>query len=396
MLPAQTEVGRDSPHISAAADSQQWAYVAPVAAHSGPDLLSAQPAAPAAPPAAPSPKSGMSRRSALGWILGGAAAAALAGGVGLFFYSKFHTPDHALSVLQGHSDAVTSVSWSPDGAQLASGSRDKTAKLWQVASGQNTITYRGHSAAILSVAWRPVATTTGLHLLASGGDDESVQVWDTQAVRRRIFQHLGAPVSSVSWSLDGGYILAGTLGNGGHALPLNSAAILKSVTRSDLHALAFSPDGGYIAAATENGIVSIITVQAPHKGVFSRKQSAAALSLAWSPDGTRLAAGFANNTVEVYEFNPGTSSNGRILHSLPHNGPVRSVTWEPAVATAGTAGTTQRLATVADDGTLNIWDIDSGARTTYNGYGPAMLAVAWSGGGLATGDANNTVILWQA
>ncbi len=390
MLPAQTEVGLSSPHNSTPAGSPQWAYDAPVAAHSGPDLL---PTRPSAPPVAPSRKSGMSRRSALGWILGGAAVAALAGGAGFFFYSKFHTPDHALSVLQGHSDAVTSVCWSPDGTQLASGSRDKTAKLWQVASGQNTVTYRGHSAAILSVAWRPVATVTGLHYLASGGDDESVQVWDTQAVRRRIFQRLGAPVSSVSWSFDGGYILAGTLGNGGHALPLGSGTTLKSVTRSDLHALAFSPDGSYIAAATENGIVSVITVQVPHKDVFLRKQTAAALSLAWSPDGTRLAAGFANNSAEVYEFSPGTSSNGHILHSLPHNGPVHGVAWEPAT---GTTGTAQRLATVADDGTLNIWDIDSGTRTTYNGFGPAMLSVAWSSGGLATGDANNTVILWQA
>lgn len=331
----------------------------------------------------------MSRRSALGWILGGAAVAALAGGAGFFFYSKFHTPDHSLSVLQGHSDAVTSVSWSPDGTMLASGSRDKTARIWQISGGQNTATYRGHSAAILSVAWRPA--NSAVQLLASGGDDETVQVWDAQAKRRRVFPKLGAPVSSVAWSLDGGYVLAGTLGNGGHALLLSSGAVSKSPGRADIHAVAFSPDYNYIAAAAEGGIVSVSTVQAPHKGVFLRKLPAAALCLAWSPGGTQLAVGFANNTAEIYAFGPGTPSNGHLLRSLPHNGAVRGIAWEPA---AGMTGATQRLATACDDGTLHIWDIGSGEQTTYSGYGPALLCVAWSGS-LASGDANNTVILWQ-
>jgi serine/threonine protein kinase/WD40 repeat protein len=389
--PAQAISGGQSP--PAQAESPQWAFSAPTSysAPSGPDLLPPQPTAPSQPsqaPTTPARKRGLSRRGALGWILGGAAVAAVGGGAGFFFYSKFHTPDHALSVLQGHSDAVTSVSWSPGGLLLASGSRDRTAKLWQISSGQNTVTYRGHAAAVLSVAWRPV--NAGVQLLASGGDDEIVQVWDTQARRRRMFPRLGASVSSVAWSLDGSYILAGTLGNGGHALPLSSGTVTKSLGRLDLHALAFSPDGSFIAAATESGFVSVITVQAPHKIVFSRSLSSAALSLAWSPDGTKLAAGFANNLAEVYAFSPGALSNGHVLHSLPHNGAVHGVAWEPA--TAATPG----LATASDDGALNLWNLDSGARTIYNGYGPAMLSVAWSGAGLATGDANNTVILWQA
>ena len=213
----------------------------------------------------------MSRRSALGWILGGAAVAALAGGAGLFFYSKFHIPDHALSVLQGHSDAVTSICWSPDGTQLASGSRDKTAKLWQVASGQNTVTYRGHSAAIMSVAWRPVATVAGLHLLASGGDDESVQVWDTQAVRRRIFQHLGAPVSSVSWSLDGGYVLVGTLGS----LCCPAGLFIEDIMRRDYD----GPGPPTVAAAVGFPLVFLVALGAAAAQLGPDAQAAAVVEL---------------------------------------------------------------------------------------------------------------------
>ncbi len=389
-LPADTEIGmQQSRQAFAPTESPAWASASP-SAPLAPTSPYYQIALPGAPPSAPLPpppaqKQGMSRRGALGWLLSGAAAAALLGGGGFFIYSKFHTPDRSLSVLQGHTAPVTSVSWSPDGSHLASASCDKTAKIWLTSSGQVTSTYNGHSAAILSVAWGP----GGLQL-ASGGEDRTVQVWDTQAKRQHFFPHLGAQVSSVAWSLDASYILAGTEGSGAHALLLRNDTIAGNIAHLDIHALAFSPDGSYIAVALQSGFVVVYTVQAPHKPVFSNIPTSPALSLAWSPDGTRLAAGFANNTAEVYEFSPGTSKNKAVLRSLPHNGAVNGVAWEP------TNSTSSRLATVAGDGTLNIWDIASGADTTYNGYGPAMLSVAWSSGGLATGDANNTVILWQA
>jgi serine/threonine protein kinase/WD40 repeat protein len=351
------------------------------------------PVAPVAPVQPPSPgKPGMSRRSALGWILAGAATAAALGGAGFFFYTKFHTPAHSLSVLQGHSGAVTGVSWSPDGSKLVSGSRDKTAKIWQVANGQAVATYSGHTGALLSVAWHPTR-----QLLASGGEDDTVQVWDTAATRRRNYR-LGKAVSSVCWSMDGNYIVAGTLGNGAHVLPLAAGSKpTGTLSRLNIHALAFSPDGRYIAAAISN-VVVVITVQEPHKIVFRRGQqgqqgqqgqAATALSVAWSLDDTRLAAGYANNIAEVYNFSPGTSAHGTLLNSFPHNGAVNGVAWEPTVSPAA------RLATVCSDGTLNFWNIASNTNTAYNGYGPAMLAVAWSSSGLVTGDANNTVILWQ-
>lgn len=394
LTPERAMVSPVLPQAFAPAQSPPWElHTTPAKAQALTAQLRKQPDAPApSTPSAPSrpvkqEKQGMNRRSALGWILGGAAAAAALGGAGFFFYSKFHTPDHALIVLQGHSGAVTSVSWSPDGSKLVSGSQDKTAKIWQVSNGQALVTYSEHSGAILSVAWDPGSGGTR-QLLASGGQDDTVQVWDTTGTRRRIY-HLEAPVSSVTWSMDGGYILAGTLGNGAHVLPLAvGSKSTGTLSRLNIHALAFSPDGSYIAAAFDN-FVDVTTVQEPHKIVFRRSQPGTALSVAWSPDGTRLAAGYANDIAEVYEFNPGTRANGTILNSFPHNGAVNGVAWEP------TNGSAARLATVCSDGTLNFWNTVSNTITAYSGYGPAILSVAWSSGGLATGDENNTVILWQ-
>ena len=65
------------------------------------------------------------------------------------------------------------MAWSPDGKRLATGSDDKTAKVWDAASGQELLTLRGHDRAVESVAWSPDGKR-----LATGSDDKTAKVWD--------------------------------------------------------------------------------------------------------------------------------------------------------------------------------------------------------------------------
>lgn len=333
-----------------------------------------------APHTPPGKAGGINRRNALGWILGGAAVVVVGGGAGFYFYARNRAPDNAKYVMRGHSDVVTSIFWSPDGTQLVSGSRDNTAKIWAVASQQNTATYTGHSAPVRCVVWSPDGT-----LLASGSEDQTVQAWNSGAVRHHRYGPLGAIVSAVVWDSAANAILAGTLGNGGHALPLSGGAPTRSLLKTSVLALALSPNGSFLAAATANGDVSVFTTSTPRSTVFTRKMpaSSTALSLAWSLDGTRLAAGSSGNYAIVW------AASGRVLYNLAHNGAVNGVAWNPNNA--------NQLATGASDGTLTIWDVSgpTPTKTTYNGFGGAINSVAWGSGGLASGDANNNVIVWQ-
>ena len=70
--------------------------------------------------------------------------------------------------------SVNSVAFSPDGRLLASGSHDKTVRLWDTATGALQQTLEGHSDWVRSVAFSPDG-----RLLASGSDDETVRLWDT-------------------------------------------------------------------------------------------------------------------------------------------------------------------------------------------------------------------------
>ncbi|KAH2148396.1 hypothetical protein KXW33_005324, partial [Aspergillus fumigatus] len=78
-----------------------------------------------------------------------------------------------LQTLGGLSHWVWSVAFSQDGQLLASGSDDKTIKLWDPTTGALKHTLVGHSDSILSVAFSQDG-----QFLASGSDDETIKLWD--------------------------------------------------------------------------------------------------------------------------------------------------------------------------------------------------------------------------
>ena len=90
-----------------------------------------------------------------------------------------------ITTLEGHTSSVYSVSFSPDGATLASGSRDNTIKLWDVATGENIATLIGHTDWVLSVSFSPDGAT-----LASGSRDNTIKLWDVATARIRILATL--------------------------------------------------------------------------------------------------------------------------------------------------------------------------------------------------------------
>ena len=105
-----------------------------------------------------------------------------------------------------HSDRVMSVSFSPDGCKLASGSGDKTVKLWDVTSGKCLQTMKGHFYAVISVSISPDGTK-----IASGSRDKTVKLWDaTSAECLRTLKGHAYAVHTVSLSSDRTKIVSGS------------------------------------------------------------------------------------------------------------------------------------------------------------------------------------------
>jgi WD40 repeat protein len=78
---------------------------------------------------------------------------------------------------------VRSVAWSPDGTKIASGSDDKTVKVWNTQTGQCASTLTGHNETVRSVCFSPCGTkiaSGGGREKKLGGRDFSIRIWDAE------------------------------------------------------------------------------------------------------------------------------------------------------------------------------------------------------------------------
>ena len=77
--------------------------------------------------------------------------------------------------LKGHTEQVSSASFSPDGSRIVTGSRDKTAKVWDAKSGAEVLTLKGHTGPVHSASFSPDGSR-----IVTGSDDGTAKVWDAR------------------------------------------------------------------------------------------------------------------------------------------------------------------------------------------------------------------------
>ncbi len=154
---------------------------------------------------------------------------------------------------------VTALAFSPDGKILASGSMDKTVRLWDIEKRKRLATLEGHKGWI-----NAVAISKDGRILASGDANKVIKLWDidTHAERATLI---------------------------GHA--------------SSINALAFSPDERTLASSSYDGTIQFWNQDTGEEiGTFTAGHSKAVKAVAFSGDGTTLASGTFNGTIELWSL----------------------------------------------------------------------------------------------
>ncbi|KAK7219770.1 hypothetical protein V2G26_007773 [Clonostachys chloroleuca] len=160
-----------------------------------------------------------------------------------------------LQTLEGHSDPVYSVAFSADSQRLASGSDDKTVKIWDAATGACLQTLEGHSNSVSSV----VFSADGKRL-ASGSYDNTIKIWDTATgACLKTLERYSYSVISIVFSVDGQRLASGSHEETIDILDIATGACLQTLKgHSDsVYSVAFSADGQWLASGSYDETIKI-------------------------------------------------------------------------------------------------------------------------------------------
>lgn len=108
-----------------------------------------------------------------------------------------------LAKLDGHKGRVLCMAFAPDGKYVASGSKDKTVRVWDVAGKREHRIHEGHKGAVTSLCFSP----DGQRLL-SGDDDGTVRLWDVNKQQIHSFEGHTGEVTGVAFTPDGRFALS--------------------------------------------------------------------------------------------------------------------------------------------------------------------------------------------
>ncbi|KAK3348667.1 quinon protein alcohol dehydrogenase-like superfamily [Lasiosphaeria hispida] len=285
--------------------------------------------------------------------------------------------------LEGHSDSVSSVAFSPDSKLVASGSRDQTVKIWDAATGSYMQTLEGHSCNVSSVTFLPDSK-----LIISGSEDWTVKIWDmaTGSCTQTLKGHSDY-VSSITFLPDLKLIASGSWDQTVKIWDMATGSCAQTLKghSSGVSSITFSPDSKLIISGSEDWTIKIWDMATGSCTQTLKGHSGGVSSITFSPGLKLIASGSWDQTIKIWDM-----ATGSCTQTLKgHSGGVSSITFSPD---------SKLVASGSLDCTIKIWDVVTGLCTqTLEGHSNYVSSVTFSPDSklIVSGSEDFTVKIWD-
>lgn len=300
--------------------------------------------------------------------------------------SSDNLPDGAIARLSPGASVYT-VAFSPDGRFLASGGDDNTVILWDIADENEYEAFIQHNKAVTSVAFSPDGK-----LLASASLDGYVRLWYVSSEGRRISLRHGGWAESVAFSPDGKTLVSGGEDQKGSVILWDVHQRRDIATFSGhgglVESVAFSPDGRMLASAARDNTIKLWDIGGERIRRTLSGHSSVVHAVAFSPNGETLASSSRDNTIKLWQVSSGeNTATFEIKNNL--------YVYAESIAFSPDGGL---LAAACVDYTVKLWDVvNHHEAATLVGHHGGVTSVVFSPDGrtLASGSRDRTVLLWN-
>jgi WD40 repeat protein/serine/threonine protein kinase len=325
-------------------------------------------------------------------------------------------------VLRGHSAAVNSLAFSPDGSLLATASHDKTLRLIPTGAGETRV-FSGHTDEVWQVAF---SSNKQSHLIASASKDTSIRLWDPKTGAARVLSGHTSGVREIAFSPDGSRLASCSWDDTARLWDTKTGeATVYAMKSKCVGGIVFSPDGARFATAGSDNAIRVWSASGGEAQSLNGHEDWP-LSIAFSPAGNAIASGGRDATVRLWDpitrqsralsghegavFAVAFSPDGKIIASAGQEGIIRL--WDAASGAAlraleGHRADVRRItfspdgntiASASDDRTARLWDLESGDGRLLYGFDDAVASVAFSPDGalVAASSLDGTARLYPA
>jgi WD40 repeat protein len=335
-----------------------------------------------------------------------------------------------IGALHGHTDRIPALAWHPDGKVLVSAGWDTTARLWNPGSLQPLLLLNTHVGQVTALAFSKDGS-----LLATADGQPNLRVWDYSAKKElHVVKNLSAEVRTIAFSADASVVAlngarqieliesrsgqrrtaAGTSGGARTSIALSpdgarlasnggglSCRIWNVATRSAqsslpstgvVHAVAYSPDGRYVAGAAGKSIRVWDAATGAVKADFEGPDEPLT-TLAISPDGGTI-AGASSSGLSVWLWRASDGEPVLLIPDALDGCSVEALAFHPDGARIA-AGGIDWLATGGSNGAVAIWNIAGRFEEASVFDGAAALAFHPTGQRMILATLEHTLALWD-